>query len=128
MKLQQIKNSNLTEPANQAAKAALKQLKEPVEFWTLHCIQLMQWATNNQVALTTDTLELALYRFQEISPQTFLKEMDFPRTKNLPKEPKELALTLIQDLETWIQDKVPSYQEVVNQRLKDEMPDLVIKK
>jgi hypothetical protein len=35
--------------------------------------------------------------------------------ENLPKEPEELALKLIQDLEAWIQEKIPGYTEEVFQ-------------
>ena len=110
--LKAIEAANLI-PVNKAAKKALDSLKEPIQRDQIHVFQLIEWAIRKNIAQSNETLDWMILKAQEAPPAKVLKLMGLTGMKNLPTEPEELALSLIQEIEAWIQDEVPDYQAEV---------------
>ena len=110
--LKAIKTANLCS-VNKAAKKALDSLKEPIQRDQIHVFQLIEWAIRKNIAQSNEILDWTILKAQEAPPVKALKMMGLTGMKNLPTEPKELALSLIQEIEAWIRDEDPDYQAEV---------------
>ena len=108
-----FKRENLY-PVNLESAKALRELNQAPQRSQLHSLQLAAWALTSGVAQPNESLLLVMNRLLDAHPKWVVKQLRLEELKNYPKDPKELSLFLVQEIEAWIRDWAPEYQDELN--------------